>query len=135
MKKIIYLLPFIFLFLSCDDDNNNEDAFISKDAQIYSFTLESDNEDQQSILKDVKFSIDQHKEYIYNFKHLPTDNRIFKINMTFSPQYPIKGAFIIYPDKTEKWNKSSIVDFSLKPQIKVVSQDGVSERIYTIEIR
>lgn len=133
MKKSLLLLSLTLFLASCSDEDD-KDVFLSRDAQIYSFSLEGESEAEKAILRDVKFSIDQLQSHIYTSKHLDTDVRKFRVNMTFSPQYPITGVAIIYPNKVEDWDNTTFIDFSLNPKIKVTAQDVTSERIYTITL-
>ncbi|MFT3994784.1 MAG: DUF6242 domain-containing protein [Dysgonomonas sp.] len=136
MKRILYILLLCTLFVSCSsDDDKEEDTFLSKDAQIYSFKLIGENSEEQSILNNIHFSIDQFNKIIYYPNIIPINNRKYNIVMTFSKDAP-SNVLIIYPnDSIVKWEYPKLIDLSLNPQIKVIAQDPTSERIYTISIK
>ena len=133
MKKLLLIMLCMPLFLACSNDDD-EEIFISKDAQIYSFDLVSDNEDYMKVLEQTIFTIDQIGKHIFNKKSIPIESKIFKANMSFSEYHP-SGVFVIYPEKIEEWNASKSIDFSLNPKIKVIAQDGITERTYSIDIK
>lgn len=135
MKKLLLLLLVLPFFISCSNDDKEEERFLSKDAQIYSFKLIGENNEEQSILNNIHFSIDQSSKSIYYPNIIPINNRKYNIAMTFSKDAP-SDVLILYPnDSIVKWKYPKLIDLSLNPQIKVIAQDPTSERIYTISIK
>lgn len=141
-------------FASCDDDTTtySTDTYVSKDAQIYSFSVaqvyNSSIEDSVARATDslhciaigsTVFAIDQNRGLIYNPTPLAYGTELRKMKITFSVNTTYGSGSIVVetPDSTYWWNKSDSIDFSKQPvymEVKATS-DSLSTKRYQINIR
>lgn len=143
--KLSFAVFLVFVLSSCNDDSDYVQEGYSKDTQIYGFKLTakpvtSADTVNYPILAKTKFAIDQFRNLIYNPDSLPYQTSLRKCLATinFGTSGVSKVELLYANDSVASWESTTdSIDFSPKllPQFKITAADGVSSRIYTVDIR
>ena len=153
LRHITYLCLGLLLMMSCNDDKTENIVYdLSKDAQIYSFTVaasydrtaDSVTRHQDSIyanaLTRVRFALNQVAGIIYNPDSLPygLEPQMVKMTVGFNTLAGGIGKFEIFvPDSAGyyEWNSTDSVDFSKMPiQFRVTALHG-NTKDYRLDLR
>lgn len=135
------LLAFgIVLFSSCLNSSNNSDVELSKDAQIYSFSLSSKADTTQALTAS-PFTIDQIGNKIFNQNPLPYQFSVDSAKLTLSGYAgTIANSFarvnlvLANADSTYTWNGNDSVAINRLHQIVVTAANGEASKTYTFEL-
>lgn len=146
--QILFSCIAIILTISCNSDNEYTVSELSKDAQIYSFSLTaapvtSEDTVNFAVLGSTRFSIlqtGQREGLIYNPEPLPykTTLKNYLPAMTFTGGSTSLGVEITYldNDSTFTWSTTDSIDFSRNLQIAITPLAGSDyKKIYEVEIR
>ncbi len=136
MKFKIFSVFFSFLmlvgFVSCLGDDSTTTTTNTHDAQIYAFSMSSDN---ISELSEITFSIDQLNGLIYNSDSLAYDTDLSKVLCSITVNSA--SAIVMRPEATGDtitWASSDSIDFSKPVMIDVYSSDGTTKKTYTAQL-
>lgn len=148
--KLFFLCVVATTVASCNDDSETDVTYdVSKNAQIYNFTLSaiartSEDTTNFAVLSKTRFSIDQTERKIYNPNPLPYKTSIRKYfpaftfnggtTLTVEVNYLANGVSVM-SDSLVTWESTDSIDFSKKLQLVVTPPSGTPKRTYDVEIR
>ena len=138
MKKIyvscIALIGLIVSF-SCTGGSNSfsSEAYTGSTA-VNSFSLKIDNNIMEDLDK-VFFTIDLIGGQIYNADSLPVGTDVSNLMVDVTFDYASKAIFITPEGEINYYtNPEDSLDFTKPVQLKVVSENGLSEKIYDVKV-
>lgn len=138
MKKI-YLsclgLIGLILSFSCTGGSNSisSEAYTGSTA-VNSFSLKIDNNIMEG-LDEVFFTIDLIGGQIYNADSLPVGTDVSNLMVDVTFDYASKAIFITPEGEINYYtNPEDSLDFTKPVQLKVVSENGLSEKIYDVKV-
>lgn len=138
MKKIyLFCIGLVGLIISfsCTGGSNSvsSDAYSGSTA-VNSFSLKIDNNIMEG-LDEVFFTIDLIGGQIYNADSLPVGTDVSNLMVDVSFDYASKAIFITPEGEIDYYtNPEDSLDFTQPVQLKVVSENGLSEKIYDVKV-
>lgn len=134
------LIMSVLAFTSCLNNDQNQVADLSKDAQIYSFAMSS-RADTAKAFVESPFTIDQIGNRIFNKNPLPYlfDADSVKLSITGVPSYYRESLSQIKlilqnTDSSYVWNRTDSVSLKRLKQIETTAADGITTKLYDFQL-
>ena len=135
MRKAAYfLLLTAILSFSCNKES--DDVTPTTDAQIYSVKITGDTLIVAALNANVKFTIDQINNQIYNKDSLAFGTKVGMVKCVMNTKDASQRLFypdpVNFPDSVISLTGNDSIDLSKRAKIKIVASDGVTSKTYDI---